>query len=164
MTKRSGSKEGDKAIGGAHPAARNSVGASVDVSLSPEEAFRVYTEEIDLWWKRGPRNFYDARRAVAMRFEPGVGGRLLEVYDEATNDALEIGRIVIWEPGARLRYRSSLDDTEVDIQFERIPGGTRVRLEQRLIPGGTKAQFYTGWPNILSWFATNHSLSGAAGQ
>ena len=127
-----------------------SVTATVDVKVDPESAFQIYTAEIDQWWDRGPTNFYDGSRAAGKRFEPGVGGRYLEVYED---DVLEIGRITVWEPGKRLMYRCSLDDTEVDIRFEAIPGGTRVLLEQRIVPGGTKAHFLSGWNNILGWFA-----------
>jgi uncharacterized glyoxalase superfamily protein PhnB len=129
------------------------VTATVDVAVDPETAFRIFTEEIDAWWDRGPANFYDGGRALAMRFEPGVGGRYLEVYNDATGDALEIGRITVWEPGRRFVYRSSLDDTEVEIRFEAIDGGTRVSLEQRLVSGGKTAHFLSGWHNILTWFA-----------
>jgi len=125
----------------------------VDVAVDPVTAFEIFTGEIDAWWDRGPTNFYDGGRAVAKRFEPGVGGRYLEVYDDAVGDALEIGRVTVWEPGCRLVYRSSLDDTQVDIRFEAIPGGTRVVLEQRIVAGGTTAHFYSGWNNILGWFA-----------
>jgi uncharacterized protein YndB with AHSA1/START domain len=131
---------------------RTSVTASVDVRVDPQTAFRLFTEEIDAWWARGPINFYNAKRAVAMRFEPGVGGRFLEVYDDTKDDVLEIGRITVWEPGRRLLYRMSLDDTEVEVLFNAIPDGTRVQVEQRLVPGGTAAHFYSGWPNILGWF------------
>ena len=34
----------------------------------------------------GPINWYDAYRAVSTRIEPGVGGRWLELYDEAGNE------------------------------------------------------------------------------
>jgi hypothetical protein len=130
----------------------DSVHASIDVAFDPITAFKIYTEEIDAWWQRGRKNFYDWKRAIGMRFEPGVGGRYLEIYDDATGDALEIGRITLWEPGRRFVYRSSLDDTEVDVRFEPIPGGTKVVLEQRLVPGGTVARFYSGWNHILGWF------------
>jgi len=129
------------------------VRAQVDVRVDPGTAFEIFTSEIDSWWKRGPHNFYDSKRAKAMRFEPGVGGRYLEIYDEATGDALEIGRITVWEPGRRLVWRCSLDDTEIEVRFDTIEGGTRVLLEQRLVQGGTKAHFYSGWDHILSWFA-----------
>ena len=131
----------------------DSVNASIDVAVDPQTAFKIFTEEIDAWWERGPHNFWDGGRALATRFEPGVGGRYLEVYDDATGDVLEIGHITLWEPGSRLMWRMSHDDTEVDVRFEATAGGTRVLLEQRLVPSGTKAHFYSGWANILAWFA-----------
>src|SRR5437667_397819 len=84
----------------------------------------------------GPRRageLADAARAVAQRCEPGVGGRLLEVYD---GDALELGRITVWEPGARLAWRSSTDDVEIDVRFDRSAGGTTVRVDARIPAGG----------------------------
>jgi hypothetical protein len=54
--------------------------ASVEVAADPGTAFRAFTEEIDLWWVRNPINFWDSGRVTAMRIEPGVGGRVLEVY------------------------------------------------------------------------------------
>ncbi|HYL99775.1 MAG TPA: SRPBCC domain-containing protein [Blastocatellia bacterium] len=131
----------------------DSVTASVDVAVDPDTAFRIFTEEIDSWWERGPINFYNAGRAVAKRFERGVGGRYLEIYDEEGGDVLEIGRITVWEVGRRLVWRHSLNDTEVDIRFEGTESGTRVTLEQRLIPGGAKREFNSGWRHILAWFA-----------
>lgn len=131
-----------------------SVAASVEVAVDPLTAFTIFTEEIDLWWVRGPINFWDAGRAIAQRIEPGVGGRFLEVYDDATGDALELGRITVWEPGARLVYRSSVDDTEVDIRFEPVGDGTRVRVRQYLLPGGDAGKAAMFWPNVLHWFVT----------
>ncbi|MGH9918312.1 MAG: hypothetical protein ACRD6W_05505 [Nitrososphaerales archaeon] len=75
-----------------------SVVSSVEVGIDADTAFRVFTEELDLWWVRGPINHHAAGRAAAMRFEPGAGGRILEIYDEATGDVLELARVVEWEP------------------------------------------------------------------
>src|SRR5204862_499972 len=104
------------------------------------------TDEIDSWWVRGPINFFDSGRAVAMRIEPGVGGRVLEVYDA---DALALGEITVWEPGVQLKYRSLVDDTEVDVRFAAVEGGTEVHVTQTLVPGGERAFFF--WPNVLGW-------------
>ena len=139
-----------------------SVTASIEVRVDARTAFRIFTEEIDAWWVRGPVNFYNAARAVGMRFEPGVGGRYLEIYDDAAGEMLEIGRITLWEPGRRLVYRSSLDDTEVDIRFEATSFGTRVAVEQRIVQGGKTAHFLSGWPNILGWFADRADWSGGS--
>jgi uncharacterized glyoxalase superfamily protein PhnB len=132
---------------------KNSVTASIEVRVDPETAFRIYTEEINSWWDRGPTNFYNGARAIGKRFELGMGGRYLEIYDDRTGDVLEIGRITHWEPGRRFVYRSAMDDTEVDIRFEEIPSGTRVVVEQRLVAGGSKANFLSGWKYILAWYA-----------
>jgi uncharacterized glyoxalase superfamily protein PhnB len=123
-----------------------SASAAVKVAVEPMTAFTAFTDEIDSWWVRGPINFFDSGRAVAMRIEPGVGGRVLEVYD---GDALELGQITVWEPGARLAYRSLVDDTEVDVRFEAADGGTEVRVTQTLLPDGERAFFF--WPNVLGW-------------
>jgi uncharacterized glyoxalase superfamily protein PhnB len=125
--------------------------ASVDVGIDPRRAFAAFTDEIDSWWVRGPINFFDSARAVAMRIEPGVDGRVLEVYDDAEGDVLELGRITVWEPGQRLAYRSLVDDTEVEVDFDAIADGTRVRVTQRLQPDGERALFF--WPTVLRWLA-----------
>jgi uncharacterized glyoxalase superfamily protein PhnB len=130
------------------------VTSEVEVSLDRDTAFRAFTEEMDLWWRRGPINFYDASRAVARRCEPGVGGRLLEVYDEATGDALELGRITVWEPGRRLGWQSSLDDVVIDVHFDPVAGGTRVRVCAR-IPFDGEDRGGTSWVRVTpGWFGS----------
>jgi uncharacterized glyoxalase superfamily protein PhnB len=126
-----------------------SASAEVQVAVEPMTAFTAFTDEIDAWWVRGPINFFDSGRAVAMRIEPGVGGRVLEVYDEARGDVLELGRITAWEPGAQLTYRSLVDDTQVDVRFDAVEGGTRVSVTQMLLPDGERALYF--WPNVLQW-------------
>jgi hypothetical protein len=76
------------------------VKVEVHVTLDPIAAFRIFTEEVDLWWVRGPANFYDGARARGMRFEPGVGGRFIQV-NAGVGDR-ELGKITLWQPGARL--------------------------------------------------------------
>ena len=108
--------------------------AMTTVPLEPDEAFVLFTEEVDAWWRRGPRfrPAIDARVGV-MRFEPGEGGRLLEIYDHAPD--FELGRVLVWEPGKRLVFLMGGRDfapgewTEVDVCFEGIETGTRVSVE-----------------------------------
>ena len=122
--------------------------ASVEVAADPSTAFRIFTEEIDLWWVRGPINFFDAARATAMQIEPGVGGRILEVYTPP-DDVLELGTITDGSPGTLFAYRSSVDDTETRISFDALDSGTRVTVVQSLVPGGEKAFYF--WPNVIHW-------------
>ena len=60
------------------PAEDRSVTSVVDVAIEPETAFRAFTEELDLWWVRGPINHHAGGRVLAMRCEPGVGGRAVD--------------------------------------------------------------------------------------
>jgi hypothetical protein len=97
------------------------VTSEVIVGVDAETAFAIFTEEMNLWWVRGPINFYDASRAIARRCEPGVGGRLLEVYDDTTGEALELGRITTWQPGQRLAWSSSVDDVHTECGSRQWP-------------------------------------------
>jgi uncharacterized glyoxalase superfamily protein PhnB len=110
--------------------------SAVEVAVDPMTAFRAFTEELDLWWVRGPINAYDSGRLVEMRCEAGIGGRILEVYDRDSGDGLELARITVWEPGSRLAWESSLDDVTIEVSFEATAAGTIVRLEATVAEGG----------------------------
>jgi uncharacterized protein YndB with AHSA1/START domain len=135
-----------------------SIVRSVDVPVRPDEAFRAFTEEIDDWYERGPHSWNDPERAVAIRFE---GGRLLEVYEEG--EPYEIGLVTAWEPGRRLAfaYRSvhlpPEPETEVEVRFEPVAGGTRVTLEHRgleRMPPDVYAQWQQrAWIRLMQVFA-----------
>jgi hypothetical protein len=115
----------------------DSVTVTTLLSVDPDTAFRFFTEEVDLWWRRGPRYRPEVRGPGTMRFQPGVGGRLLEVYDESAGETFEIGRVLVWDPGARLvfdwraRNFEPGETTLVEVRFEKAEGGTRVVLEHR---------------------------------
>ena len=128
------------------------VHSEVEVAVDAGTAFRAFTEEMNLWWVRGPVNFFDAARATAMTCEPGVGGRLLEVYDPAAGDVLELGRITVWQPGEQLSWRSSVDEVRVDVRFAATATGTTVRVTAT-IPAGTTDQGGTAWVRVVPpWF------------
>jgi uncharacterized glyoxalase superfamily protein PhnB len=106
--------------------------STIDVDVDPMTAFTAFTAEIDQWWGNGPIDAWDSSRCIGRRMEPGVGGRLLEVYDD---DALELGRVTVWEPGARVCWQSSVDDVVIEVYFEPIVNGTRVRVDG-IVPDG----------------------------
>jgi uncharacterized glyoxalase superfamily protein PhnB len=110
--------------------------SSIEVATDPVTAFTAFTDELDLWWVRGPINAYDSGRLVEMRCEPGIGGRILEVYDAATGEGLELARITAWEPGEHVAWKSSLDDVSIDVRFEPTPAGTLVRLDATVAEDG----------------------------
>ena len=130
------------------------VSSEVEVGVEPAIAFTAFTEEMDLWWVRGPINFWsDGGRVVEVRCEPGVGGRIMEVLDERTGtDVLERARITVWEPPGRLGWTSSLDDVETEVRFAPTAGGTRVTVEHT-IPAGGQDRGGTSWSRVVpSWF------------
>jgi uncharacterized glyoxalase superfamily protein PhnB len=130
------------------------VSSEVDVAVDPATAFRAFTEEMDLWWVRGPINFWsDGGRVVEVRCEPGVGGRIMEVLDDpARGTMLERARITLWDPGARLGWASSLDDVQTEVSFVSIEGGTRVTVEH-VVPAGGRDTGGTAWSRVVPrWF------------
>ena len=124
----------------------------VEVAASPLTAFTAFTDELDLWWVRGPINAYDSGRLVEMRCEHGVGGRILEVYDAERGEGLELARITVWEPGRRLAWKSSLDDVTIDVSFDASAGGTIVRLEATVSEGGEDRGGSSFVSVTSSWF------------
>jgi uncharacterized glyoxalase superfamily protein PhnB len=130
------------------------VSSEVEVAVDPATAFSAFTEEIDLWWVRGPINFWsDGARVVEVRCEPGVGGRIMEVLDDpAAGAVLERARITGWEPGVRLAWSSSLDDVETEVRFVPVAAGTRVTVEHVVPPGG-QDKGGTAWSRVVPrWF------------
>jgi uncharacterized protein YndB with AHSA1/START domain len=140
------------------------VTVSVEVAVEPDIAFEIFTLEIGRWWRPGPINWNYSDRAVGMRIEPRVGGRWIEVHDEATGEGFEHGRVLVWEPGRRLvlRYEDrghDIDGTEVEVVFDAIDGGTRVTLTHRgweKLAADLAARKISnkrwGWANILGWY------------
>jgi uncharacterized glyoxalase superfamily protein PhnB len=132
------------------------VSSRVDVSVDPATAFTAFTDEMDLWWVRGPINFWsDGGRVVEVRCEPGIGGRILEVLDDRVGEeVVERARITEWDPPARLAWESDLDDVATEVRFEPISGGTRVVVEHR-IPAGGVDRGGTAWSRVVpKWFGS----------
>jgi hypothetical protein len=130
------------------------VSSEVEVAVDAATAFKAFTEEMDLWWVRGPINFWsDGGRVVEVRCEPGVGGRIMEVLDDpGASTVLERARITRWEPGALLAFASSLDDVQTEVSFVPTPAGTRVKVEH-LIPAGGADKGGTAWSRVVpEWF------------
>jgi uncharacterized glyoxalase superfamily protein PhnB/uncharacterized protein YndB with AHSA1/START domain len=131
------------------------VSSEVEVAVDPATAFQIFTEEMDLWWVRGPINFWaDGGRVVEIRCESGVGGRIMEILDDtAAGHVLERARITVWEPGSRLAWASALDDVLTEVRFTPVVGGTRVMVEH-VIPVGGQDRGGTAWSRVVPrWFS-----------
>lgn len=114
---------------------------TVTVAVPINTAFRIFTEEIELWWRRGPRFRNAPGDSGLICLEPRVGGRVFESFRAAGKETvIEIGRIIAWEPPTRLKFEwrasnfAANEKTEVEVQFQ--PSGadsanTRVTVIHR---------------------------------
>lgn len=112
---------------------------STVVALDPRAAFEVFTGEVDGWWKRGPAYRVQRGSDGTMRFEPGPGGRLVQVFEDG--ETFELGRVLTWEPFHRLAFEfrgpnfRPGESTEVEVRFEAVSSGTRVTLRHTGLAG-----------------------------
>jgi uncharacterized protein YndB with AHSA1/START domain len=133
----------------------DSVTTRVEVAVSPEVAFDVFTSEIDAWYRVDTDTLPDITRTAAIRFEPHLGGRLLDVHDLATGEGRELGRITAWEPGRRLAFADN-EGSQVEVSFEPRGAGTRVTLTHRgldrLAPQRAGELRRSGWAALAPFY------------
>jgi len=123
---------------GVQPSRGDQARATVLVAVPPDVAFRVFTEEIDQWWRRGLKYRVAGGNRGMLHLEPRPGGRLFESFESGgTTRVFETGRVLAWEPPRRLvlEWRSVTfvpgERTEVEVQFEPSPSGTQVSVTHR---------------------------------
>ena len=111
---------------------------TVTVRLSPDEAFRLFTNGIDEWWPLGTHSVGE-ERAESVTFEAGVGGRIYEVVDGGEEH--EWGRVLEWDPPGRVVfswYPGRDDTTAQQVQVTFTPAGDGTTLEL----------VHTGWETL----------------
>ena len=124
------------------------------VAVSPDDAFEVFTGEIDRWWRRGPRFRHGPGDKSELSFVQDARGRRL--VERLQHRVHELGKVLAWEPGQRLvfEWRPSNfapdECTEVEVRFEASGDGTRVTLEHR------------GWDKIRGDHPARHGQQGRA--
>ena len=136
--------------------AGDSATVTVLVSVAPQVAFDVFTREIDLWWKQGPRYRIAGKRRGQLNFEPGVGGRLFETFDLPSGaQTFVVGRVTAWEPPALLELEwrgvnfAPDEKTFVSVRFAPSTSGTLVTVRHR------------GWSALRDDHPVRHGLAGA---
>ena len=135
----------------------DSAKVSVFVAVTPEDAFDVFTREIDLWWKQGPQYRIAGKRRGTLFIEGGAGGRLFETFDLSTGSrTIEVGKITVWEPPARLAMEwrgvnfEPHERTFVEVLFEPSGDGTLVTVHHH------------GWSTLPDDHPARHGLVGPA--
>jgi uncharacterized protein YndB with AHSA1/START domain len=129
---------------------------SVLVRVPPAEAFRVFTEEIDGWWRQGLRYRIGRSRSV-VHLEAQLGGRLFESFHTpAGEEVKETGRVTCFEPPSRLVLTwwavnfGPGEQTEVEVLFAPSPSGTLVTVCHR------------GWSRIRADHPVRHGQPPSA--
>ncbi|MGH9323095.1 MAG: SRPBCC domain-containing protein, partial [Vicinamibacteria bacterium] len=104
---------------------------SVLVKVAPEDAFSIFTTEIDLWWKQGPAYRIAGRKRGQINFECGREGRLFETFELASGPrTFEVGKILAWEPPQKLAFEwrgvnfKPDEKTMVEVTFQPSASGT----------------------------------------
>ena len=125
---------------------------SILVDATPEEAWRVFTEDSGSWWPFATHAILRAESTTAV-FEPRVGGRVFERTPDGRK--ADWGRVVAWEPPARLVLEWTITEppTEVEVRFTPEASGTRLELEHRGWGDGGSGNYDAGWEHILGLFA-----------
>ena len=134
---------------------------SVEVRCTADEAFRLYTEDIDSWWPLATHSIGETD-AEACFFEGREGGRIYETHGDGSIHLW--GMVTAWEPPEKVVFswhpgRDASTAQEVELRFSESPGGARVELEHRGWETlGDKAQrtrdgYETGWLPVLERYA-----------
>lgn len=109
---------------------------TVRVAVSPEKAFRYFTENLGKWW---PSSFSIGSSPITdAKIEPRVGGRWYEIGEDGST--CQWGEVLAWDPphGLTLSWRIGADWqfhpgllTEVAVTFTPVGDLTEVTLEHR---------------------------------
>lgn len=138
---------------------------TIDVNTSPERAFEVFASRMGEWWHK-QHSIAQATTQKDVVVEPRAGGRWYELGADGSQH--DWGHVVAYEPPRRLLLAWQLNRdfifdpdliTEVEVLFEAIAEGTRVRFEHRHLErmgDGIAEQFEAmdgGWEMLLGLFA-----------
>jgi uncharacterized protein YndB with AHSA1/START domain len=134
----------------------------LEVGATRPEAFDIFVNRIGEWWPLETHSIHGNSTIEAV-FEGRVGGRIYERTAEGKKELW--GRVLVWEPPERVVFswnpnHDRAEETEVEVIFEEVDGGTRVRLEHRgwelLRPEdqAIRESYVTGWDPVLDRFAT----------
>ena len=148
---------------------------SLVVNASVEDAFDVFTEEIDTWW---PRTHHIGRADMKrIAIEGRVNGRCYTEHVDGSE--ADWGRVLVWDPPGHLliawqvthewKHEADLSRcSEIEIHFRRIGGETtRVELEHRFFDrariGGDAMRAAVdapnGWNKVLGQYSDRISAS-----
>ena len=131
------------------------------VSLDPKRAFELFTSRIGEWWPLATHSI-GGKADAAVRFDPVVGGRVVETLPDGTEYAW--ADVLAWDPPERFVLSwhpqpSPLAASTLEVVFRPVPEGTALRLEHRgweefgQSEGDEMREGYTsGWEIVLGHY------------
>jgi uncharacterized protein YndB with AHSA1/START domain len=130
----------------------------VNVSLSVQRAFELFTAGIGTWWPLVTHSV-GHEEAETCYVEGWVGGRIMEVLRDGSQS--EWGKVLAWEPFHKLVFhwypgREPNTAQEVTVTFTETPGGSLVELVhtgwETLGDVGLarRNRYVTGWDYVLA--------------
>lgn len=135
---------------------------SAQVAVPRDVAFRLFTEDIDRWWRRGLKHRVAGERRGFLLLEPRRGGAIYERFETPNGDQVfQTGTITAWEPPARLvfQWRAAAfvegEATEVEVTF--APRRNAAGEESTLV-----TVTHRGWSKIRPDHPVRHDLDNQA--
>ena len=131
------------------------------VPVPAERAFALFTDGLATWWPLITHSIAE-EDAVDVRFEPRVGGRVIEVARDGSE--CNWADVIAWDPPHRVALAwhpnpEPIAATVVDVRFTPVDGGTQVDLEHRAfeelgVDGrpAARAGYDQGWEPVLDDF------------
>ena len=133
---------------------------SIVVRCDVNEAFRIFTDEMESWWPLATHSI-GQEDAKGCYFEGREGGR---IYETDGDGAIHLwGTVTVWEPPSRVVFawhpgRDASTAQEVELRFGESDEGTLVELEHRNWEvlgeqaSEIRAGYDQGWDLVLGQF------------
>jgi hypothetical protein len=130
------------------------------VPIPIEEAFELFTRRIGEWWPVATHSILGAEVA-GVRFEEGVGGRVVEVATDAKEHSW--ADVLAWDPPHRFVLSwhpnpNPVAASTLEVRFVSASGGTEITLEHRGWEEfgdsgeGIREDYQSGWDVVLTPF------------
>lgn len=127
-----------------------------DVPVPVERAFEHFTAGFGTWWPL--KTHAISEDVVEAHMELRVGGRVYEIRTDGSEASW--GEVVAYDPHSHVAFtfvpwHTGTPESTVEVRFEAIEGGTRVRLEHRdwdrleELQPGIRASYDTGWDVVF---------------
>jgi uncharacterized protein YndB with AHSA1/START domain len=128
---------------------------SVDVPLPIERAFELFAARMDSWWPLDDFSMFRGD-AASVVMETRAGGRIIETAKDGRTTVW--GEMLVCDAPRRLVFTwhpNTAEQSEVEMTFEPVSGGTRVTLEHRGWDAfgergdEMRTMYVNGWPFVF---------------